>query len=69
MDARAVEMFDFAAPMIEMLLSGQRADYGVLPCGWLPLDVDSFASQGCRGPSPAETSAARPRKAWATPQG
>jgi len=43
MDARASEMFDFAAPMIETLLSGQRPDYGVLPCGWLPLDVDTFA--------------------------
>jgi hypothetical protein len=43
MDARATEMFDFAAPMIETLLSGQRPDYGVLPCGWLPLDVDTFA--------------------------
>jgi hypothetical protein len=43
MDARAAEMFDFAAPMIETLLSGQRPDYGVLPCGWLPLDIDTFA--------------------------
>ena len=43
MDARASEMFDFAAPMIETLLAGQRPDYGVLPCGWLPLDVDTFA--------------------------
>ncbi len=43
MDAKAVEMFDFAAPMIETLLAGQRPDYGVLPCGWLPLDVDTFA--------------------------
>ena len=43
MDARAGEMFDFAAPMTETLLAGQRPDYGVLPCGWLPLDVDTFA--------------------------
>ncbi len=43
MDARAGEMFDFAAPAIETLLAGQRPDYGVLPCGWLPLDVDTFA--------------------------
>ena len=43
MDARAAELFDFAAPMIETLLAGQRPDYGVLPCGWLPLDVDTFA--------------------------
>ena len=43
MDARAAELFDFAAPMIETLLSVQRPDYGVLPCGWLALDVDTFA--------------------------
>jgi hypothetical protein len=43
MDARAGELFEFAAPMIETLLTGQRPDYGVLPCGWLPLDVDTFA--------------------------
>ena len=43
MDARASELFDFVPPMIETLLSGQRPDYGVLPCGWLPLDVDTFA--------------------------
>ena len=43
MDARAAELFDFIAPMIETLLVSQRPDYGVLPCGWLPLDVDTFA--------------------------
>lgn len=43
MDARAAELFDFAAPMSETLLASQRPDYGVLPCGWLPLDVDTFA--------------------------
>ena len=43
MDARAAELFDFMAPMIETLLGSQRPDYGVLPCGWLPLDVDTFA--------------------------
>lgn len=43
MDARAAEMFDLVPPMIETLLAGRRPDYGVLPCGWLPLDVDTFA--------------------------
>jgi hypothetical protein len=43
MDARAQDLFDFLPPLIEMLLAGARADYGVLPCGWLPLDVDTFA--------------------------
>lgn len=43
MDARALELFDFVPPMIETVLSSQHPDYGVLPCGWLPLDVDTFA--------------------------
>ena len=43
LDARAAEMFDFIAPLNEALLSSQHPDYGVLPCGWLPLDVDTFA--------------------------
>ena len=43
MDARAAELFDYTAALIETLLAGARADYGVLPCGWLPLDVDTFA--------------------------
>ena len=52
LDAKAVEMFEFAPAMIETLLTSQRPDYGVLPCGWLALDVDTFAYQGCRGPFP-----------------
>jgi hypothetical protein len=43
MDAKAEEMFEPATGMIEALLASQRPDYGVLPCGWLPLDVDTFA--------------------------
>ena len=43
MDAHATDLFDFLAPMIETLLSCARPDYGVLPCGWLPLDIDTFA--------------------------
>ena len=43
MDAKATEMFDFVPPMIETLLTQRQPDYGVLPCGWLPLDVDTFA--------------------------
>ena len=46
LDARAAELFESAPPMIESLLAGHKAgaaDYGVLPCGWLPLDVDTFA--------------------------
>jgi hypothetical protein len=43
MDARAVDLFDYIAPMTETLLGSQRPDYGVLACGWLPLDVDTFA--------------------------
>jgi Transposase DDE domain group 1 len=43
MDMRAVELFDFLPALIEKLLDSARIDYGVLPCGWLPLDVDTFA--------------------------
>ncbi|MGH8703284.1 MAG: IS1380 family transposase [Burkholderiales bacterium] len=43
MDARADDLFDFLPPLIETLLSSARPDYGVLPCGWIPLDVDTFA--------------------------
>ena len=43
MDARAGDLFDFMPPLIETLLAGARPDYGVLPCGWLALDVDTFA--------------------------
>jgi hypothetical protein len=43
MDMRAGELFDFMHAMIEQLLSSARPDYGVLPCGWLPLDIDTFA--------------------------
>lgn len=43
MDARASDLFEFTSPMIEALLSSARPEYGVLPCGWLPLDIDTFA--------------------------
>jgi hypothetical protein len=43
MDAQAAAMFEHVPGMIEQLLRSQRPDYGVLPCGWLPLDVDTFA--------------------------
>ena len=43
LDAQAAAMFEHVPGMIERLLSGQKPDYGVLACGWLPLDVDTFA--------------------------
>jgi len=43
LDNKATEMFDFVPPMIETLLAGERPEYFVLACGWLPLDVDTFA--------------------------
>ena len=43
MDMRAADWFDSLLTMNEALLSGARTDYGVLPCGWLALDVDTFA--------------------------
>ena len=42
MDARADDLFDFLPTLIETLLTAARPDYGVLPCGWLALDVDTF---------------------------
>ncbi len=43
LDAQAGAMFEHVPGMIERLLGSQRPDYGVLPCGWLPLDVNTFA--------------------------
>ena len=43
LDARAADLFDSVPALIESLLSTARPDYGVLPCGWLPLDIDTFA--------------------------
>jgi Transposase DDE domain group 1 len=43
MDAHAVALSGHVPPMIERLLARHAADYGVLPCGWLPLDIDTFA--------------------------
>jgi Transposase DDE domain group 1 len=43
MDARAGDLFDFVPALIETLLANARPDYGVLPCGWLALDIDTFA--------------------------
>jgi hypothetical protein len=43
LDAKAAELFEYMPEMTEALLGGCAPDYGVLPCGWLPLDVDTFA--------------------------
>ncbi len=43
LDGQAQALFEHVPGMIEALLRGQRPDYGVLACGWLPLDVDTFA--------------------------
>jgi hypothetical protein len=43
MDARANDLFDHLPVLIETMLASARPDYGLLPCGWLPLDVDTFA--------------------------
>lgn len=56
LDARAADLFDFVPELIERLLGDARPQLGVLPCGWLPLDVDTFAMdngrtrEGRRGP-------------------
>ena len=43
MDAHAARLAGQVLPMIERLLARHAPDYGVLPCGWLPLDIDTFA--------------------------
>lgn len=43
MDAHAVPLAARVPSMIERLLLRHAPDYGVLPCGWLPLDIDTFA--------------------------
>ena len=43
MDAHAGELAGHVPAMIERLLARHAPDYGVLPCGWLPLDIDTFA--------------------------
>ena len=43
MDAHATALSQFVPAMIERLLVRRAPDYGMLPCGWLPLDIDTFA--------------------------
>ena len=43
MDASAARLFDHVPELIETLLGASGAEIGLLPCGWLPLDVDTFA--------------------------
>ena len=43
MDGAAAVLGEYVPPMIERLLRQHAPQYGVLPCGWLPLDIDTFA--------------------------
>jgi Transposase DDE domain group 1 len=43
MDAHASALGAFVPSMLERLLARSAPEYGVLPCGWLPLDIDTFA--------------------------
>ena len=43
MDAQAAALGAYVPTMIETLLKARRPDYGVLPCGWLAVDIDTFA--------------------------
>ena len=43
MDARSSDLFGHVDSLIETLLMSARPDYGLLPCGWLALDVDTFS--------------------------
>jgi hypothetical protein len=44
-DAHASALGQFVPSMIERLLARSKPDYGVLPCGWLPLNIDV---SGCK---------------------
>ena len=72
LDARAADLLGFVPALIETLLSSARPDYGVLSCGWLPQDVDTFAMdtaapsrKAWAGPTPASTATARWWRTWA----
>lgn len=43
LDAQAALWFDFSSQAIEALLRKSQPDYGLLPCGHVPLDIDTFA--------------------------
>jgi hypothetical protein len=43
MDVHAVALAGRVPAMIERMLARHAPEYGVLPCGWLPLDIDTFA--------------------------
>ena len=43
MDAHGLALSGHVPPMIERLLAHHTPDDGLLPCGWLPLDIDTFA--------------------------
>ena len=45
LDAQAAALLQHIPGMNERLLGSQRPDYGVLPCGWLPLDVDNLCDE------------------------
>lgn len=73
LDARASDWFEPACTLIETLLASARPDYGLLPCGWLPLDVDTFAmdnsgtakdGMGWAAPMLGSMATARWRRIW-----
>jgi hypothetical protein len=47
LDAHASDWFDLVkrinAAMLSVKLAGKPIDFGLLPCGYLPLHVDTFA--------------------------
>ena len=43
MDALAPALAEHVPAMIETLLKARKPDCGVLPCGWMAVDIDTFA--------------------------
>ena len=45
---------EHTAPMTERLLTRHAPDYGVLPCGWLPVDIGTFAMDNSGTAAPGQ---------------
>ena len=43
MDAQSTALVPHVLPMIETLLTRRAPHDGLLPCGWLPVDIDTSA--------------------------
>jgi len=68
MDAHATALSAHVPPMIERLLARHNPDYGVLPCGWLPL-AQRLSAAGPKAPPPLARAGSTRARASAWPSG